>query len=271
MPSGKRRRQNGKLTPQKGGSKGWRAARRESQCHVCTRSWRGLGWGRGGSRWEGVGAPPDRLAEDNKHTWRHMVQWGEVPNEVYKMLAFAGVSDAGRRRLVGRVARRRKQCGTAELGIRRWAASCGGGRGKQRKPKEGPVRMAAGLRQTATRTEPDSSRLLRPRRCGRWPPGAAGTGRVRTQSAGERAREGRQAWTSGMRGEWCDGAHAGSRAVIARAGAGLAKTGHGGASMEGEADGLVGHAAIHRWTARDGAAGNGTVSRTGASGAGGEM
>ena len=52
-----------------------------------------------------------------------------------------------------------------------------------------------------------------------------------------------------------------------RAGAGLARTGHGGASVERYADRLVDYAAIHRWAARDAAASYGTVSLIGASGA----
>ena len=61
--------------------------------------WAGTRWWRG----EGVGAPADGLAATERGTWRRMVQWGEVPDEVHDMLAFAGVSDSGRRRLVGRV------------------------------------------------------------------------------------------------------------------------------------------------------------------------
>ena len=64
--------------------------------------WKGARWWRA----EGAGAPLEEVVESVEEvaTWRRMVHWGEVPDEVHAMLAFAGVSDAGRRRITGRVA-----------------------------------------------------------------------------------------------------------------------------------------------------------------------
>ena len=73
--------------------------------------WAGTRWWRG----EGVGAPTDRLATTEQRTWRQMVQWGEVPDEVHNMLAFAGVSDRGRRLLVGRVSQAQRDASAQKV------------------------------------------------------------------------------------------------------------------------------------------------------------
>ena len=96
-----KRRGTGKRAP----AGGWAGKSVPRLSALMAGPWTGTRWWRG----EGVGAPPDRLEAAEQRTWQHMVQWGEVPDEVHDMLAFAGVSDRRRRRLVGRVSQAQRE------------------------------------------------------------------------------------------------------------------------------------------------------------------
>ena len=64
--------------------------------------WQGARWWRA----EGAGAPSDDLeSAEEVATWQRMVHWGLVPDEVHAMLAFAGVSNAARRRIANQAAK----------------------------------------------------------------------------------------------------------------------------------------------------------------------